>query len=81
MKPSQFYKIYSIVVSCSAVLVLVFGLSLGLFFNINFCLQDDIIPIAVLEIVLGLSTLPYHWRTFIRACKEDLKGGDYDESR
>lgn len=60
MKFKKFYKIYSLIVGFGAVMVLLWGIFLGLFFNIKFQLHEPLIFIAIPEIIIGFSVIPYY---------------------
>jgi len=58
----DFKKIYirfCKIVGASAVIFLTYGLILGLFFGITFELNEPIIFIEILEIIIGIVTIPY----------------------
>lgn len=60
MEFKKFYEIYSLLIGLGANLTLLFGIFLGLFFNIRFQLYEPIIFISVIEILIGISIVPYY---------------------
>ena len=65
MKFKKFYEIYSLLVGLCAILTLLYGIFLGLFFNIKFQLHEPIISIAIIEILIGFSVIPYYLKRFL----------------
>jgi len=72
MRFKTFYKIYSLIISFSAVMVLLWGIFLGLFFDVLFQLHEPIIIIAVIEVFFGFSVIPFYFSEF-KKLKEGLK--------
>lgn len=60
MKTKRLYEIYSLIVGFGAILTLLYGIFLGLFFEIRFQLHEPIILIAILEVLIGISVIPYY---------------------
>ena len=58
------YELYSLMVGASAVLVLVYGIFLNLLFGLTFQLYEPIKPIAIIEIIAGISVMPYYFQRF-----------------
>jgi len=62
MEFKKIYEVYSLIVGLGANLTLLWGIFLGLFFGIRFQLHEPIIIIAVIEILIGFSVIPYYTR-------------------
>lgn len=61
----KFYEIYSLIIGFGAGLTLLYGIFLGLF-NIRFQLHEPIIPIAIIEILIGFSIIPYYLKKIFK---------------
>jgi len=68
MKIKKLYEILCKIVGLSAILVLLYGLILG-FFGVIFSLNEPIIPILIIELLVGFLVLPYWIKSFIWSLK------------
>lgn len=66
---NQTYKIFSLIVGVSAIMVLTWGIVLGLF-GLNFQLHEPMIPVAILEVSLGIIAMPYYFSLGNKILKE-----------
>lgn len=60
MEFKRFYEIYSLIIGFGATMTLLFGIFLGLFFDVRFQLHEPIIVVAIIEVFLGFSVIPYY---------------------
>ncbi|HUW43368.1 MAG TPA: hypothetical protein VMV95_00175 [Bacillota bacterium] len=65
------YHIYSLLLGLGAIFTLLYGILCGIF-GLTFYVNEPILPVAILEILLGVSTLPYYFKKiFVFKSKEE----------